>query len=106
MTPVKKCIRIMMRFVCRPGLILAPASLLVRKLSKELGQVIRQHRLAVGLSQEELADASGIHRTHVGFLERGERSSSIDVLVRLALVLGVPASQLVSEAEQLAAEDG
>lgn len=74
----------------------------MRKLSKEVGQVIKRYRLAAGLSQEELADVAGIHRTHVGFLERGERSSSIDVLVRVSEALKVPASQVLAEAEALA----
>lgn len=68
-------------------------------IAPRLGRVVRTHRSAAGLSQEALADRSGLHRTYISLLERGLRNPSIDVLVTLAAVLGVPASQLLAEAE-------
>jgi len=41
-------------------------------------------RKALGLSQEELADIVGLHRTYVGSVERGERNISIDNMEALA----------------------
>lgn len=70
------------------------------KFSTLFALTVRKHREAKGLSQEALAAAAEIHRTHVGLLERGERGASIDVAERLARALGVPLSKLVAETEK------
>ena len=46
---------------------------------------LRAARTALGLSQEDLADVVGLHRTYVGSVERGERNVSIDNMEALAL---------------------
>lgn len=52
-------------------------------------------RLAKRLSQEELAHLAGIDRTYVSSLERCVYNASIDVVERLASVLGAEASDLL-----------
>ncbi len=69
-------------------------------LTPQLAQVIRRHRQKAGISQEELAHRAGVHRTYISFLERGERNPSVDSLRKIGRALGVPASQLVAEAEE------
>ena len=61
--------------------------------SKNL-KVIRQEKC---LSQEELADLAGLHRTYVGSVERGERNISIDNIERLAIALGTDVARLLKE---------
>lgn len=69
-------------------------------MTPQLARVIRRHRNAAGISQEELASRSGMHRTYISFLERGERNPSVDSLLKIGRALGVPVSRLVAEAEE------
>ena len=73
-------------------------------LTSGLGVVVRELRKKRGLSQEALADATGLHRTYIGAVERAERNLTLRSLERLALALGVPASELLKRAEK--ASDG
>jgi len=56
---------------------------------------LKAMRQAKGLSQEELAHQADIDRTYVSSLERCIYNASIDVVERLAVVLGVEASDLL-----------
>jgi transcriptional regulator with XRE-family HTH domain len=61
---------------------------------EKLGHKIRELRIAIELSQEELADASGLHRTYIGSVERGERNISLQNIVAIARALSVSPSIL------------
>jgi transcriptional regulator with XRE-family HTH domain len=56
---------------------------------------LRRLRRAQGLSQEELADRAGINRNYIGMLEREENAATVDMLERLAGVLGVEPTELL-----------
>lgn len=56
---------------------------------------LRRLRQAQGLSQEELAHRAGIDRTYVSSLERSVYAAGIDVVERIAGVLGVEAADLL-----------
>ena len=43
---------------------------------EHVGKAIRELRGKSGLSQEDLADKTGLHRTYIGSLERGEKETS------------------------------
>jgi transcriptional regulator with XRE-family HTH domain len=64
-----------------------------------LGRAVRELRVAAALSQEDLGDASGLHRNYVGGIERGERNPSYASLMTLARALRVPLSRLIALAE-------
>ncbi len=64
-----------------------------------LGRAVRDLRVGRGFSQEDLAHLSGMHRTYLGGIERGERNLSYANLKRLSRALGVPASELLAQAE-------
>jgi len=57
---------------------------------------LRASRKARGWSQEELAANSGLHRTYVGAIERGERNVSIDNIERLAKSLDLDVLDLLA----------
>ena len=58
---------------------------------------VRRRRLELDLSQEELAELAGVHRTYVGMLERGEKNVTIYNIERIALALGVEPYRLLQE---------
>jgi transcriptional regulator with XRE-family HTH domain len=64
------------------------------KAKIDFGKRLRQLRKEVGLSQEKLAFKSGLHRTYVGAIERGEQSVSVDNVQKLAKALGKKAKDL------------
>ena len=59
------------------------------RFSKFFGEVVQKHRNEQDISQEVLAEIAEIHRTHIGFIERGEQSPSLDVAHRVAAALGL-----------------
>jgi transcriptional regulator with XRE-family HTH domain len=59
-------------------------------------QNLREARRVLGLSQEELAERSGLHRTYVGSVERAERNVSIDNMELLAHAVGQTLAEMVT----------
>jgi transcriptional regulator with XRE-family HTH domain len=57
---------------------------------------LRELRQERGWSQEELAEACGLHRTYVGSIERAERNLGIDMLGRFALAFGISTNELLN----------
>lgn len=58
---------------------------------------VRRRRLALGLSQEELAEKAGVHRTYVGMLERSEKNVTIYNIERIAVALQVEPATLLQK---------
>jgi ribosome-binding protein aMBF1 (putative translation factor) len=81
-----------------PGAILDAAR--VRKPTSQLRKVlannIRAHRAKLDISQEQLADACGLHRTYIGSVERCERNVTLSTLEVLAAALDVSVPELLT----------
>ena len=58
---------------------------------------VRRRRLELDLSQEELAERAGVHRTYVGMIERSEKNVTIYNIWRFAMALRVDARDLMTE---------
>lgn len=67
-------------------------------IQKRLGRNVRRLRLREGWSQEDYAERADIHRTYLSDIERGERNPTIKVVEKLAVALGVSASDLLTDA--------
>ena len=64
---------------------------------KKLGRKIREERLKLNLTQAQLAESIDISDTYMGAIERGERSLTLDTLVRLANRLGVTIDYMLAD---------
>jgi transcriptional regulator with XRE-family HTH domain len=71
-----------------------------------VGLNVRRLRVAKGISQERLAFDSGVDRSYLGGMERGEENPTVDVLDRLAATLTVQLRELFSEIDPNAVERG
>ncbi len=69
--------------------------------SNHLGRMIKQHRVVIPLTLEELANAVGVSSSHLGRIERGERFPSARVLHKIAGPLGFSEAELFTLAEYL-----
>jgi HTH-type transcriptional regulator, competence development regulator len=59
------------------------------------GARLREAREGQGLTQEQVAERSGVHATEVSRIEAGKRDPKVSTLLRLAAALGVPAGSLL-----------
>jgi XRE family transcriptional regulator, regulator of sulfur utilization len=69
------------------------------RVAKAFSGVLRERRLAAGLTQEALAHEADLERTYISFLERGLRQPSLRVLIAIAEALNVAPSELVRQLE-------
>lgn len=67
-----------------------------KKFLRELGERLREQRIARGLTQEQLGQKCELHRTFIGSVERGERNLSILNLKLMTKVLRLPLSELLA----------
>ncbi len=54
-----------------------------------VGSNVRRYRKKAGLTQEQLAEYAGLHRTYIGAVERAQKNISAMNIARIARVLGV-----------------
>jgi transcriptional regulator with XRE-family HTH domain len=64
-------------------------------VAEQIGSNLRRVRRRASLNEEELARSSGIHRTEIGFLERGGKIPRLDTCIRLPGGTNVDARELI-----------
>jgi len=67
-------------------------------IEQRLGDVIRERRDALNLSQEAFAAECGLHRTYISQLERGLKSPTVRVLATIAQTLKLTPDELLRAA--------
>ena len=92
----------MILIVCRHKVIIHVyyfhnASEVMMDICKKFGNKVRELRIAQGLSQEILAQKSGLHRTYIGGIERGERNISLINIEKIANVFDISMASLMGD---------
>ncbi len=64
------------------------------RVNNDLGRIIKQQRITIPLTLQELAATSGVSSSHLGRIERGERFPSAHILRRIAQPLGFDEDEL------------
>ncbi|MEY3894891.1 MAG: hypothetical protein RLZZ214_410, partial [Verrucomicrobiota bacterium] len=73
---------------------------MLSNLNHVFGTTIKSTRAALGISQEELADRAGLHRTYISDLERGARNPSLKSVEKLAEALQLSVAGLFRRVSQ------
>lgn len=67
----------------------------ISEAAREFGERVRARRAELGKSQEQLAQASSLHWSYLGQVERGQRNPTLHSILKLAEVLDVDPAELV-----------
>ena len=76
-----------------------------RDVRERFGDAIRARREALEMTQEELAEAAGIHRTYVSDVERGSRNVALVNIERLAKALKLSITELFALMERASVDN-
>lgn len=66
-----------------------------REILVKFGNKVRERRTVLGLSQEELANRAGVHRTYIGMIERAEKNITLENIQKIAKALEIPLDKLM-----------
>jgi len=75
-------------------------------LREAIGAELRAARERQGFTQESLAVRSGVHRTHISLIERGQRTPTLTVLFLVCDAMGVDPADLVRRVRRRTSREG
>jgi transcriptional regulator with XRE-family HTH domain len=67
---------------------------MAKRVLIKFGQRVRQERLKRNLSQEQLAEEAGVHRTYIGMIERAEKNITLTNVEKIAKALSIKIKDL------------
>jgi transcriptional regulator with XRE-family HTH domain len=67
----------------------------MEQILKQFGERVREERLKKNLSQEDLADKAGLHRTYIGMVERAEKNITLRNIYKIAAALEIKITELL-----------
>ncbi len=70
-------------------------SLQSEQISRTFGEAVKRRRVELAVSQEELAELAGLHRTYISDVERAKRNITLKSAARIASSLGVTVNTLL-----------
>ncbi len=62
---------------------------MILRTTSDLARLVRDRRRELGLTQEELANLTGLHRTVIGIFEKGERPVRFESILTILHTLGM-----------------
>lgn len=66
-----------------------------REVLIKFGKRVREERVKLGLSQEQLASRAGVHRTYIGMIERAEKNITLENIEKISKALSLSPKQLL-----------
>lgn len=67
----------------------------ITKANEKLGKIIQKYRKSRGYTQEELAEVINISWTHMGHIEQGRKTASLELLQKIAKALKIKVKDLI-----------
>ena len=55
----------------------------------KFGKKVREERIKLGLSQEEVASRAGVHRTYIGMIERAEKNITLENIQKICKAINL-----------------
>jgi len=69
----------------------------LKNKKKQFGNMLKRFRLRKKLTQEKLAEMTGLSNVYISGIERGKHNPSLDTIHSLAVALGIEAGELLGE---------
>lgn len=73
---------------------------MLTEIRRQIGARLKRARLDRGLTQDQLAEAAGVHTTYIAKIEAGDRTPSLETLIRLSTIMNVSLQSVVAVVDE------